>query len=85
VGRRRFERAEGARLIGVEVDTVTGAAVRQEIREGGRLVATTDRDYRQAGPLALLESEVITWFNSAGAPRERVERRLTNIRTERSR
>jgi hypothetical protein len=48
-------------------------------------VITTNRSYRQAGALVLLDREVTTRFDPAGAPRVTFERRLTNIRTERSR
>jgi hypothetical protein len=84
-GRRRFEGARGARRTVVELDAVTGAAVHEEVSQAGHLVAVTNREYRQAGPLALLESEVITQYDAAGVSRGRIERRLTNIRTERSR
>jgi hypothetical protein len=84
-GRRRFEGTRGSHRVVVEIDTVTGAAVYEEVSEGGHLVAMTNREYRQAGPLALLESEITTLYDAAAMPRARIERRLTNIRTERSR
>jgi hypothetical protein len=84
-GRRRFQRTDGPLGMVFEVDTVTGAIVQEEVRQDGHLLAQTSREYQQAGPLVLLEREVTTRFDAAGAPRERFERRLTNIRTERSR